>query len=146
MSEIDTDYVEDEPQDYASAAVPVHIISQPDRTYESMILDIDAWPLPLAGSGVIDWQIPQDGWIWDIRRLTVASFTAGTVTVYKNGQTDANVVCVFTSAGSFFFNPNTLCLRPHDHLYFVATGIVGSVTPSVAAVKVRRDLWARYLT
>ncbi len=145
MSEQD-EYIEDEPQVYDGAAVPVHVINQAAHSREGMILDADAWPNSLAASGTIDWQVPQDGWIWDIRRLTVASFSAGSVTVYKNGITDANIVCVFTSAGSIFFTPNTVCLRPHDHLFFVAANIVGAVTPSLSAVKVRRDLWAEYLS
>jgi hypothetical protein len=141
-----TEFIEDEPQVYEGAAVPVHVVNHPAIDRNRMILDQDLWPNPLAGSGTIDWQIPTEGWIYDIRRLTVASFTAGIVTVYKNGPTDANIICVFLQAGSFFFAKNTLCLRRHDHLFFVATGITGAVTPSIAAVKVRRDLWADYLS
>jgi hypothetical protein len=139
------EYIEDAPQLYDGAAIPVQIVSAQEARFNQEVLDFDAWPTTLPGSGTIDFQFGE-GWIYDVRRLTCASFTAGTVSVYKNGPTDANLLCVFTSAGSFFFGKGGLGLmRPHDHLFFVASGITGSVTPSMSGFKFRRDIFGEYV-
>ena len=88
---------------------------------------------------------PNEGYFWDIKKITAASFTAGTVSLYKNAANDANSEVVFTSAGSYFFGTGQLLLSSNDFLLFVAAGITGNVTISGRAIQVRADYLADYL-
>jgi hypothetical protein len=109
---------------------------------------ITAPQVPLAaGAGTLnqpDLLGPHEGFAWDVRRLTAASFTAGTVTAYLNYQADENIVVQWTQAGSFFFSGNVI-LGDSDALIFVATGITGQVTISGQAVNVPTPLLPEYL-
>jgi hypothetical protein len=109
---------------------------------------ITAPPMQLAaGAGVLnvpDLLGPHDGYYWDVRILAAQSFTAGTVTVYKNFQADENYRGTFTSAGLLMYS-GSLMLTDSDALVFVAAGITGQVTISGEAYNIPRRLVGRYL-
>jgi hypothetical protein len=88
---------------------------------------------------------PNEGYFWDIKKITAASFTTGTVALYKNAANDANAEVVFTQAGSYFFGTGQLLLNSNDFLVLVAAGITGNVTISGRAISVRADYLADYL-
>jgi hypothetical protein len=100
-----------------------------------------------GGAGTIispDTLGPHDGFAWDVRRLTAASFTAGTVTAYLNYQADENALYVWTSAGTYTIGGGVI-LGDTDALIFVAAGITGVVTVSGQAYNVPTPLLPRYL-
>lgn len=101
-----------------------------------------------AASGTIDQPMhlgPRDGYAWDLRRLTAASFTAGTVAVYRNQAADANQLFTFTSAGTWWIASGQVILRSTERLVLVAAGITGSVTVSGSAIMVAEPWLAEYL-
>jgi hypothetical protein len=88
---------------------------------------------------------PNEGYFWDVRKITASSFTSGTVALYKNAANDANAEVVFTAAGSYFFGSGQLILNSSDWLVFAASGVTGNVTISGRAISVRADYLADYL-
>jgi hypothetical protein len=111
---------------------------------------ITAPQIPLsAGAGTLanqpDLLGPHEGYSWFVMQLSCMSFTAGTVSVYRNFAQDENFIVSFTQAGSFFFGSNQLYLGDSDMLLFSATGITGQVTISGWAVNVPTFLIPDYL-
>lgn len=107
-------------------------------------------PVPLAaGAGTItnmpDTLGPHDGFCWFIIQLTASSFTAGTLTVYRNFINDPNQLITFTSAGTFLFGSSQLYLGDSDMLALSATGITGQVTFTGWAIEVPTPLIPDYL-
>lgn len=114
------------------------------------------WPVPItgpamvltAGAGTInvpDLLGPHDGYYWDVRRVTVASFTAGTVTAYLNYVADANQLFTYTQPGTLVFGSGSLILSDTDALVFTGSGITGNVTISGQAINVPSSLLSDYL-
>jgi hypothetical protein len=120
-----------------------------ERSAAIFPFDFNPQLVPLtAGAGVLNLPSiysPNPGYVWDIRKLTAASFTTGTVTVYKNAQNDANTEVVFTSAGTYWFGSGQEIINSNDFLLFAASGITGNVTISGRAVQIREDYLADYL-
>jgi hypothetical protein len=123
--------------------------SRAERSHAIFPFDFNPVLINLAtGAGTLNapaWFSPNEGYFWDIRKITATSFTAGSVAVYENAPNDANAEVVFTSAGSYFFGSGQLILNSNDFLVFVASGITGNVTISGRAVLVRADYLADYL-
>ena len=114
------------------------------------------WPVPITapamvlagGAGTLnvpDLLGPHDGYYWDVRRITAASFTAGTVTAYLNFVADANQLFTFTQAGTLIFGSGALILSDSDALIFTGAGITGNVTISGQATNVPSPLLPEYL-
>lgn len=85
-----------------------------------------------AGAGVLNVSNlygPNDGFAWDVRYVVLASFTAGTVTVYNSIVNDENIVGVATAAGILRWGGD-LVLNDTEYLVFSATGITGAVSVS----------------
>lgn len=106
--------------------------------------------IPLAaGAGTItnmpDTLGPHDGFVWFIIQFTAASFSAGTVTVYRNFINDPNQMFTFTQAGTFYFGATQCYLGDSDMLAFSAAGITGNVTLSGWAINVPTPLVPDYL-
>jgi len=88
---------------------------------------------------------PHEGYAWFVMQLSCMSFTAGTVSVYRNFIQDENFIVTFTQAGTFFFGASQLYLGDSDMLVFNATGITGQVTISGWACNVPTFLIPDYL-
>lgn len=104
-------------------------------------------PVLTAGAGTInqpDMLGPHDGYYWDVRHLTAAGFTVGSVSVYLNYQADENLKGTFPQPGILTFSGN-LMLGDSDALIFVCTGITGQVTIGGQAVNIPSRLVPWYL-
>jgi hypothetical protein len=111
--------------------------------------------IPLtAGAGAIqfaDLLSPKAGFMWSLRRLVGTLFTAGTVTVYKNGYVAGGVAVggeplfTFPSAGTYTFGRGEILLDQNDQLVIAATGITGSVQINGSADCFERWLLPSYL-
>jgi len=124
--------------------IPVRIIKDVAE-FNVDVNDFIMWPPLLNASGTTVLQFT-DKWNYDIRRITAASFTAGTVNVYKGVADDAHILAVFTSAGSLYFSKGQLgVFRPGDNLIFVAAGIVGLVTITVAGFRFHKEVFGAYM-
>lgn len=87
---------------------------------------------------------PQLGNYWDVHRISVTGYTAGTVAVYLN-QANAELVANFVTpasgpiVGTQFYGKGHIVLGGNDSLYFNATGITsaaGFLTVSFAGVEI----------
>lgn len=65
------------------------------------------------------------GYWWDIRRLTITGFTAGTITVYRNAN-GGEPVAPFAQAGMFTFGKGEVLLHPGDRLVAVGVSTTGT--------------------
>jgi hypothetical protein len=65
---------------------------------------------------------PGVGFMWSVRRLTIAGYTAGSVTPMLDGIEPI----AFPSAGTYFIGKGELLLDSGQQLTFVATGITGA--------------------
>jgi hypothetical protein len=70
------------------------------------------------------------GYIWDIRRLTIQGFSAGTVTAYRNGLMNqatglnpGEPICPYSAPAVNTFTKASQLLMPGDRVMFGATGI-----------------------
>lgn len=111
-------------------------------------------PVPITGQVAIvssagslqakDLYGPKTAYWWDLRRLSVYGFTAGTVTVYKN-STSSNPVHTFAAAGVQLWSAAVL-MAPEDQLIFVAAGITGGpITIEGQAIEVESAWLPVYL-
>lgn len=111
----------------------------------------DVHPVPigpqnLTASGTVDFpdQLgPRDGYWWDVRRISIWGFTAGTVAVYLNDPNGEQVGAA-TSAGQLTWG-TSLLLGPRDRLIFVASNITGNVRIGGQAFEVKDTALPRYL-
>jgi hypothetical protein len=80
------------------------------------------------GNGLIDQPdlfTARTGYIWSIRRLTCAGFSAGTVTFYKNAL-GGEPVAPFPEAAVFTYSKGQLVLQPGERLVGDASSATGS--------------------
>lgn len=91
---------------------------------------------------------PMPGYTWCISCIVAATFTAGTVNVYRGLPADCNLKFAFTSAGNFFPGGKGMMLHYGDRLTFApAAGfpITGPVTLSMDMIQMTADLEPRFL-
>ena len=90
--------------------------------------------IPLtSGAGLLD--IPdlfaaKDGYFMSLRRITAASFTAGSVVMYEDGVADMNIAVPWQPGvpATFTFGRGEQLLMGGSRWVFNATGITGQVT------------------
>lgn len=87
---------------------------------------------------------PMTGQWWDIRRIAVWGFTAGTVNAYLSSPS-GDLVLSWAAAGVTTLGKAHVLLRPNDSLVFVATGVTGSVTVALDAIQVEAPVIGDYL-
>ncbi|MGO9220553.1 MAG: hypothetical protein ACLP5E_22755, partial [Streptosporangiaceae bacterium] len=78
--------------------VPVRVVDDDGSgrsLLESRITPYDQAPAAVSGSGQTAFVQGRAGWIYDIRLISVQTFTAGTVNVYKNAVADVNFLLPF---------------------------------------------------
>jgi hypothetical protein len=72
---------------------------------------------------------PADGYAWAVHCVTAATFTAGTINLYKGQQADQNLRFTFLQPGAFYPPRTNFILKPGDRLTFAAaTALAGNVT------------------
>lgn len=87
---------------------------------------------------------PATGRYWDVHRITVSGFTAGTVTVYDS-STAGDTLLIIASAGSQFLGKAQMLLAPQRTLVFSASGITGTVAVSMAMTEIEARWIGDYL-
>jgi hypothetical protein len=101
-----------------------------------------------AGAGTLDVHQAlgvRDGFALDVKLLVAASFTAGSVSVFRQGAADMNQRGFFPSAGTLTYGGQSLMVMPGERLVLTATGITGNVTVSGDVILVRQDYVGEYL-
>lgn len=104
--------------------------------------------VPVSSAGTIDAADilgPKTGQCWDVKRMTAATFAAGTVTVYRDAQADQNELYVFSQAGSAFFGSLQVTLEAGERLIVVGAGLTGNVTFSFGVIEVAAPWWPAYV-
>lgn len=87
---------------------------------------------------------PNDGYYWDVRRLSVWGITAGSVAVYWN-TTDGEKVANFSQDGQYTWS-GQLLLGPRDRLIYVpSSALTGSVYIGGQAIEVQDEFLPEYL-
>jgi hypothetical protein len=102
----------------------------------------------LPGNGTLDYPDrygPTDGFLWDVRRITVSGFSAGTVTLFKNDVNSTQLYQWATTTPTEKTWSSQLWLRARDRLIFVAAGITGTVQLDGNAHLVSEQLLAEYI-
>lgn len=129
-------------------AIPVKIIREEDedKSIVDRILSHDDYaPVIVAPATQTVYVQTRQGWVYDVLMLIIATFTVGTVSVYKNFIADEALIYTFPSAGNFQFSKGQLALRYGDQLIFVANTVTGNVTPSMHGNLVRRAIYPEYI-
>lgn len=90
---------------------------------------------------------PRSGYWWDVKTITAATFSAGTVNLYAGGTgaEDSELRFVFTTAGTYAFGSAQLLVPPGQRLIFAAQTVTGNVTPSLTVVEVAAWALPAYL-
>ena len=88
---------------------------------------------------------PRRGYWWDVKSITAATFTAGSVNLYAGASSDSTLRYVFTSAGTYAFGTAQLLVPPGQRLIFTAVAVTGNVSPSLSVVEVADWALASYL-
>lgn len=98
---------------------------------------------------------PRTGWWWDVHRVTVNTFSAGTVNLYltaggSGGGTggalaDTNQVYAFTTKGTLTFGKGQLLVPASLRLVFSAAGITGNASPAIGVTEIHQSALADYL-
>jgi hypothetical protein len=86
---------------------------------------------------------PADGYAWAVHLVSAATFTAGTINMYKGLPSDSNLRFTFTQAGAFYPPRTNFILKPGDRLTFTAaTALTGNVTIGLEVTQMTlRQLW-----
>jgi hypothetical protein len=149
--EINTNYESDPYDDEyelgRSTAVPVKIIQaeHEDRSIVEKIVSHDDFaPVIINPAVQTIYTQTRQGWVYDVGMLIIATFTVGTVSVYKNSIADESLIYTFPQAGNFQFSKTQLALRYADQLIFVANAVTGNVTPSMHGNLIRRAFYPEY--
>jgi hypothetical protein len=151
--EINTNYESDPYDDEyelgRSTAVPVRVVKEEgeDQSIVNRIISHDDYA-PAIINGVAtqtSYVQTRQGWVFDVGMLILATFTAGSVSVYKNFIADEALIYTFPQAGNFQFSKGQLALRYGDQLIFVANTVTGNVTPSMHGNLVRRAWFPEYI-
>lgn len=121
------------------------------RAFASRMWSVNTVAPPWNGLGTYD--VPQvfgpmPGYTWCISSVVAATFTAGTVNMYRGLPADNNLRFAFTVAGVYLPGGKGLILHYGDRLTFAAaTGapITGLVTISLDMIQMTADLEPRFL-
>ena len=109
-------------------------------------------PVPpiTSTSGIADYPellAPRAGYWWDVKTVTMATFTAGSVNLYAGGTgaQDSELRFVFSTAGTYAFGSAQLLVPPGQRLIFAAQTVTGNVTPSLTVIEVAAWALPAYL-
>jgi len=89
---------------------------------------------------------PKLGYAWEVRRVTVNTFTAGTVQCYIDSNlAPQNLVLPFASSGVNYPGGGNLILQNGQWLVFAATSITGNADISIGVIEIDQRWLAAYL-
>ena len=107
-----------------------------------------AVPAITSSSGTADYPellAPRTGYWWDVKSVTCATFTAGSVNLYAGQQADSELRFVFPTAGTYTFGTGQLLVPPGQRLIFTAVSVTGNVTPSLTVFEIAAWALPAYL-
>jgi hypothetical protein len=88
---------------------------------------------------------PRRGYAWEVRRVTVNTFTAGTVQCYVDANAPQNLVLPFASSGVNYPGSSNIVLENGHWLVFGATTITGNADISLGVIEIEQRWLAAYL-
>lgn len=91
-----------------------------------------------------DLLMAKTGYYWDVRRLSLSGWSAGSVTVYRNAS-GGEPVALFATPGILVYGKAHLVLHPGEKLVAVGTGITGFVQLNGDVVAIESWLFPSYL-
>ena len=96
---------------------------------------------------VPDLLMAKTGYYWDVRRLALTGWSAGSVNVYRNGFAGqgGDLVATFATPGVSVYGKAHIMLHPGDKLVVIGTGITGFVQLVGSVVALESHLLAEYL-
>jgi len=77
---------------------------------------------------------PRAGYWWFVIQANALTFSAGSVSLYRNNADDWDLVGSFPSSGYLTYSGSGLPLQRNQRLLFKANAVTGSVTPSLQSV------------
>jgi hypothetical protein len=95
---------------------------------------------------------PRWGYIWDLRRLTLAedpeeSFEEGPVYVYNSIPSAVNLIDTFNAPGTHFYSKSTVLLMPHERIVLLAgPHFRGRLVPGGSYTQLHEDCLPLYLS
>lgn len=124
-----------------------HIVShKPD--YNELIRPFRVKALAIPASNILDDVnnlAPEKFFVWDVFRVSIQGFSAGSVAMYYNSAQD-DEIANFTQAGSFFFNTGNVFVRDRgESLVFQATGLTGTAYVSMSGLSIHQSILGKYL-
>src|SRR5579872_6232743 len=124
-----------------------HIVTH-KLDYNELIRPFEVRPTAIPSSGIlsdVNNFAPESGFFWDVTRITVQTFTNGTVAVYRRSIQDTELV-TFTQAGSYWFQDhNLLVISREQALVFQATNLTGTAYVSCEGFSVHNSIMGEYL-
>lgn len=125
------------------------VLEQQQRQQQRLDQLIHRAPITYAatGSGTFDFPDrfgPKDGFKWDVRRIAISGFTAGTVTLLKNDPVNGPTLATWSQFGEWTWSKQQW-LESRDRLIFVAAGITGNVIIDGEAIAVSQQVYAEYV-
>lgn len=88
---------------------------------------------------------PRTGQCWEVRRMTAATFSGGTVSFYRDAVADSNLVMEFNTPGIVLLGGGQLILQPGERLVAEAGGLAGVATLSIAVIQIGQPWLPAYL-
>lgn len=101
-----------------------------------------------AGAGTLDMPPllgPRTGKFWDVKRVSVLGYTAGTVIAYL-GAVGAEVLDAYQTADAYHYGKAHFMLGGGDRIVFSATGITGTVQVTLGGIELDADCLGAYLS
>jgi hypothetical protein len=99
-----------------------------------------------SGSGAMVFPGPTPGFKWDVKMITVAGYSAGTVQLWKNDLVNPSSQRFTFPAGGETITPGkcAFVLSPNDTIYFVPVGLTGTISVTLGVMRVRREAFSEY--
>lgn len=88
---------------------------------------------------------PRTGYAWEVRRITAATFTGGTVNIYIDGVADSNIVLPFAQAGTTFLGGGQLIIQDGHWLIAQGSTLTGNVSISLGVIEIAQPWLGAYL-
>jgi hypothetical protein len=141
----------------AAAAADHHGQEPAHRLFESLHqVPIGALQVTISGGAgayqMPDLLSPKAGYMWSVRRITASGYSAGTVTVYKNGAVvggsavaGGEPVMPFAAAGTSTAGRGEILLDQNDQLIIVCSGITLSAGFAGVQINGAADFFERWL-
>lgn len=125
-----------------------HHITKPKPDYNELVRWDRVRGMAIPASNLLDDVnvfAPEKFFFWDIKRITVQGFSAGSVACYYESIT-GDEIFNFTSAGTYLPEDKSIVIRTRiERPVFQATGLSGTAIVSMSYISVHASIWGKYL-